>query len=68
MRALHLSRGDFDSTLTFATQSQEKLNGFVVEANTLKEKAIQANYWDFMVNVVGSIIGSVAVVCGSVAV
>lgn len=60
--------GDFDSAISFAGQSQVKLNGFVVEANALKESAIQVHYWDFMVNVVGSIVGSVAVVCGSVVV
>jgi hypothetical protein len=55
--------GDFDSTLTFATQSQEKLNGFVADADVLRENAIRDNYLDFMINVVGSIIGFAGTVC-----
>jgi len=55
--------GDFDSALKFATQSQEKLNGFVADANALTENAIQERYWGFMVNVVGSVIGAIVVVC-----
>ena len=55
--------GDFDSALGFATQSQDKLNGFVADANALKENAIQMHYRDFTVNIVGSIIGAVGVVC-----
>jgi hypothetical protein len=60
--------GNFDSALKFANQSQEELNGFVVEANVLKARAVNARYWDFTVNVVGSITGSVAVACCSVVV
>ncbi|MEA2089985.1 MAG: hypothetical protein U9O89_04420 [Thermoproteota archaeon] len=48
----------------FAVKSQEKLDGFVVEADGLKETALQMRYWDFMVNFVGSIVGTVVVVCG----
>lgn len=55
--------GDFDSALKFATQSQEKLSGFVADADVLRETAIREHYLDFMVNVVGSIIGAVGVVC-----
>ena len=54
---------DFDSALDFAVQSQEKLNGFVVEADALRGAAMQEHYLDFLVNVVGSIMGAVAVVC-----
>ena len=62
--ALAYEMGDFDSALDFALQSQERLNGFVVEADVLREAAIQQSYWDFMVNVVGSIVGTVVVICG----
>jgi len=48
----------------FALRSQEKLSGVVVEADDQKEAAMQERYWDFMVNVVGSIVGTVVVVCG----
>ena len=58
-------RSDFDSAFGFANQSQDKLNGFVVDAEALTETAVKENYWDFSVNVVGSVAGSVAVVCCS---
>jgi hypothetical protein len=48
----------------FALRSQEKLSGVVVEADDLKEAAMQERYWDFMVNVVGSIVGATTVICG----
>ncbi len=57
--------GDFNSSQQFAAQSQEELNGFVADANALKETAIQERYFDFMVNVVGSIVGAIGVVCAS---
>ena len=56
--------GDFDSALDSANQSQERLNGFVAQAVVLREAALQQRYWDFMVYVVGSIFGTVVVVCG----
>jgi hypothetical protein len=55
--------GDFNSTLEFAAHSQEKLNGFVADADALRETAIQEHYVDFMVNVVGSIVGAISVIC-----
>jgi hypothetical protein len=57
--------GDFNSTLEFAAQSQEKLNGFVADADALRETAIRERYSDFTVNVFGSIIGAIGVVCAS---
>jgi len=56
---------DFESALGFAVQCREKLNGFVVEANALRDTAVQERYLDFMFNVVGSVIGAVTVVCAS---
>jgi hypothetical protein len=56
--------GDFDSAVSFAVQSQEKLNGLEAKADVLRENAMQQGHWDFMVNVVGSIVGAVVVVCG----
>lgn len=56
--------GDFDSAFDYAVQSREKLDGFVVEADALRDDAIQQRSWDFMVNVVGSVVGAVVVVCG----
>lgn len=56
--------GDFDSAVDFAVQSQEKLNGLETEASVLRENAMQQGYWDFMVYVVGSVVGAIVVVCG----
>jgi len=56
--------GDFDYAVSLALQSQERLSSFVEEADVLRGAAMQARYWDFLVNVVGSIMGAVAVVCG----
>jgi len=65
---LAYSMDNFTSARNFALQSQAKLNGFVAEADALKETAMQERYWDFMVNVVGSAVGAVAVVVGGFAV
>lgn len=48
----------------FALLSQEKLSGVAAQADDLKEDAMQERYWDFMVNVVGSIVGAIVVICG----
>jgi len=50
---LEYSRGNFDSALDFANESLQKLNGFVEDANVLKNSALQEGRWDFTVNVVG---------------
>ena len=57
--------GDFDSALECATQCQDKLNGFAVDADALKENAIYEHYMDFLVNVAGPIFGAVSVFCVS---
>lgn len=55
--------GDFDSALRFTNQSQENLNGFITDANTLRETAIRESYLDFLINVVGPVFGAVGVFC-----
>jgi hypothetical protein len=57
--------GDFDSALEYAAQCQGKLDGFVADADALKENAIYEHYMDFLVNVAGSIVGAVSIVCVS---
>ena len=57
--------GDFDSALELAVLCQERLGGFVADADVLTEIAAKDRSLDFWVNVVGSIVGSVGVVCGS---
>jgi len=56
--------GDFDSALELAVLCQERLSGFVADADALAEAAIRDRNLDFLVNMVGSFFGSVAVVCG----
>ncbi|MDH5482935.1 MAG: hypothetical protein OEY22_08675 [Candidatus Bathyarchaeota archaeon] len=56
--------GDFDSAFNLANLSKTELDGFVSEASILAETGAQQSYMDFMLNVVGSLVGAVAVVCG----
>jgi hypothetical protein len=58
---LAYSAGDFDAALSFAVQSQNTLNSFIEEANALKETGTQQQITDFLINVVGSILGAFAV-------
>jgi len=59
-------RGDFDSAVDFANQSQSVLYGLVEEAEVLTENVIKENYLDFLV-AVGSAIGAVSIICGGFA-
>ena len=61
---LAYNMSEFDSAFDFAVQSQEKLNGLEAEADVLRENAMQQGYLDYMVYVVGSVVGAVVVVCG----
>jgi len=65
---LAYSIGDFGSARDFAVWCQGNLTGFVEEADDLRDVAMQEGYWDFMVNVVGSAVGAVGVVCSGFAV
>lgn len=60
--------GNFSLAVSFANQSRLRLNGFIVEAEALRENAARAGYLDFMNNIVGSAVGAVAVVVGGFAV
>ena len=53
---------DFDTASNLASQSQNVLTNFVGEANALKETATQQRNQDFLVNVVGSLIGTFVVI------
>jgi hypothetical protein len=64
---LAYATSDFDAALNLAIQSQSTLNNFVEEANTLKETAMQQRNQDFLINVIGSIIGTFAVIVGGFA-
>lgn len=60
--------GNFSLAVSFAEQSRARLDGFVDGAEVLKKSAAEIGYWDFMVNVVGSGVGAVAVVVGGFAI
>jgi hypothetical protein len=59
--------GDYDSALELSVLCQEKLNGFVADADALTGVAARNSSLNFMVNVIGSIAGSVGLVCLSFA-
>ena len=61
------STNDFDAALSLATQSQGTLSNFISQATTLKETAAQQQNQDFLVNVVGSVAGTFAVVAAGIA-
>ena len=65
---LAFGKGDFDSAYNLAVQSKASLDGFIAETNSVKDKAEHSGFMDFMINIVGSLAGSVAVVVGSFAV
>jgi len=65
---LAFEKGDFDSAYNLAVQSKARLDGFIAEANSVKDMAEHSGFVDFMINIVGSLAGSVAVVVGSFAV
>lgn len=56
-------KADFSASVGFAALSQERLSGFVEKVATLEAAAIQQGDWDFKINVVGSILGTVGVLC-----
>jgi len=54
--------GNYRLAVELANESQNILENFVDDANDLKEEAVERSHWDFMVNVVGSSVGSVLVI------
>jgi hypothetical protein len=65
---LAYAANDFSTSLNLATQSHDKLNNFIDEANTSSEAAVQQQNEDFLINVVGSTIGTLAVIIAGFAV
>jgi hypothetical protein len=62
---LALARGDFNSSYALALQSQQALEGLDARAASQQNDAAHTGYTDFMVNVVGSVVATVAVLSGS---
>jgi len=65
---LALGQADFDSAAFYANQSRAKLEAFVEAADLLRTEAEQDRLRDFMINIVGSIIGAVIVAIGGIGV
>lgn len=60
------SIGDFANAQRLANESQNLLSGFVSEANSLTVAAKQDRNMEFLVNVVGSVVGTILVLVGSI--
>jgi hypothetical protein len=65
---LAYSTADFGSAQNLAAQSESGLANFVSDANALQTSAAQNRMFDFLLNVVGSIAGTIAVLVGSIVV
>ena len=62
------SEGDFEDALSLASQSLEGLDDFVTDANVLRFEALQQSNFDFLIFVVGTVVGLIVVVGGAFAV
>ena len=62
------SSGDFQTTVALSAQCQIVLTNFISTAASLQSSASQRRSMDFLVTVVGSIIGTAVVIVGSLAV
>jgi hypothetical protein len=62
---LAYSSGDFGAAQSLAAQSQSQLSDFISTANSMRASASQSQTVSFLVNIVGSIAGTVAVFVGS---
>lgn len=60
--------GDFDSAFSNASQSQVLLSGLVEEAEALEEYAFSENYLSLLTDVLILVVGTAAVIAGSVVV
>jgi hypothetical protein len=57
-----LENGEFDAAVEFSSNCTGMLVGFIDRAVTLRDSAAHERYVDFMVNIVGSGAGTVAVI------
>ena len=65
---LAYSKNEFDEARDLAVQTQQRLTNIIPEANALKESAIQQGNMDFLINIVGSIVGFFVVIGAGLAV
>ena len=63
---LAYSTGNFSYAESYALQSLNLLvqSNVTTRADALKTSASQARFWGFMINIVGSLVGTVVVICG----
>jgi hypothetical protein len=59
---LNYAQGNYGTAETQALYSQEQANGVTSAANSFANSASQAGYQSFLINIVGSLMGAVAVV------
>lgn len=59
---LNYAQGNYATAETQALYSQEQITGVMSVANSLADSASQAGYQSFLINIVGSLVGAVAVV------
>ncbi len=52
------------AAISFALESKARLNGILADADALESAASQDHYWDFVINIAGSIVGGIGVICG----
>lgn len=65
---LAYSQNDFTAAADLAAQCQNKLNNFIAQADNLKQTAVQRQNRDFLINVVGSAGGALAVLAAGLTV
>jgi len=73
--AWHLSKAtieyknkNFNAAIELTDKIKNELEGFVSDAEELRDKASKESYWDFMINIVGSSVGAATVIFVSLAV
>ncbi len=62
---LAYSNGDLGSSQSLAAQSQSELADFISDAQSLQASAAQSKTFDFLLNVVASVVGAIIVIVGS---
>jgi hypothetical protein len=65
---LAYSKSDFETAQDLAVQSESKLDNFITEAYALRDTAMQQQNTEFLINVVGPLIGAFGVIIAGVAV
>jgi len=60
---IEYERENFSRVVELTRQVQNDLEGFIPEAEKLKDEVLEQSYRDFMINIVGSSVGAAAVIC-----